>query len=58
MGSGTIILFEFAAVAGGILAFGLWQLVSLRRLRRARERSEDANSPGGPQSVEAFGGPE
>lgn len=45
MGSGTIILLEFAAVAGGILAFGLWQLASLRRLRRARERSDDANAP-------------
>jgi hypothetical protein len=45
VGSGTIILFEFAAVAGGILAFGVWQLVSLRRLRRARERTDDPNLP-------------
>ena len=46
MGPSTIILFEFAAVAGGILAFGVWQLVSLRRLKRTCERSDDPNSRG------------
>lgn len=40
MGS-WIALVELALVLGAVLAFGVWQLVSLNRLKRDRERDGD-----------------
>ena len=42
MGSNLIVLLELLLVFGVVVGFGVWQLVSLRRDRQAREKADRA----------------
>jgi len=40
MEGSTLILLELLLVLGGVLGFGVWELVKLRRYRREREQRD------------------
>jgi len=45
MEKGTLLLLELLLIVGVVFGFGFWQLASLNRDAKARDRSEGGSTP-------------